>query len=205
MAPAGKARPGRRRIPLQKISNGDARMVSFSKRRSGLFKKAAELAILCGAEIAAVVFSPAGKPFSFGHPSVEAIADRLLAEDAAGGATFSHPAAAAGGDFATSGLQLSHEEVCRNFDAQVRKREAVEAALSGAWERRNVNAAALRLEQLSRVKSSMEALKREVARRAEELRVSELSLVPMAPAPPPGPTAPPRLPPGVPRLLTLDI
>ncbi|CAA6657720.1 unnamed protein product [Spirodela intermedia] len=60
-------------------------MVSFSKRRSGLFKKAAELAILCGAEIAAVVFSPAGKPFSFGHPSVEAIADRLLAEDAAGG------------------------------------------------------------------------------------------------------------------------
>lgn len=204
MAAARNARAGRRRISLQKISNGDARMVSFSKRRSGLFKKAAELAILCGAEIAAVVFSPSGKPFSFGHPSVEAVANPLLGENADGGATGSQQEAPAAGDFATSGLQLSHEEVCGNFEAQVRKRETVEAALTGVWARRNVNVAALRLEQLSRVKSSMEALRREITRRAEELRVSEFSLAPMSPAPPPAPSAP-RPPAGVPLLLTLDI
>ncbi|PWA79225.1 AGAMOUS-like 23 [Artemisia annua] len=39
--------------------------VTFSKRRSGLFKKASELSILCGVEIAIVVFSPAKKAFSF--------------------------------------------------------------------------------------------------------------------------------------------
>ncbi|XP_004977852.1 MADS-box transcription factor 47-like [Setaria italica] len=52
--------------------------ICFSKRRAGLFKKASELSILCGADIAAVVFSPADKAFSFGHPSVESILDLFL-------------------------------------------------------------------------------------------------------------------------------
>lgn len=52
--------------------------VTFSKRRSGLFKKASELSTLCGAEIAIIVFSPGNKVFSFGHPGVEAVIDRYI-------------------------------------------------------------------------------------------------------------------------------
>ncbi|KAG8385319.1 hypothetical protein BUALT_Bualt03G0030400 [Buddleja alternifolia] len=43
----------------------------------GLFRKASELSILCGAEIAILVQSPAGKMFAFGHPSVEYLIDRF--------------------------------------------------------------------------------------------------------------------------------
>lgn len=46
--------------------------------RTGIYKKASELATLCGAEIGIVVFSPTGKPFSFGQPSVEAVMQRYL-------------------------------------------------------------------------------------------------------------------------------
>ena len=64
------------------VKNSTSRQVTFSKRRSGLFKKANELATLCAAQVAIVVFSPGGKPFSFGHPSVEAVAKRFLNQDA---------------------------------------------------------------------------------------------------------------------------
>ena len=69
---------GRQKIEIKKIESEEARQVCFSKRRAGLFKKANELSILCGAEIGVIVFSPAGKPFSFGHPSVDSIIDRFL-------------------------------------------------------------------------------------------------------------------------------
>ena len=52
--------------------------MTFSKRRSGLFKKASELCTLYGAYIALIVFSPSEKVFSFGHPNVDTIIDRYL-------------------------------------------------------------------------------------------------------------------------------
>ena len=72
---------GRQKIKMQKMEKESNLQVTFSKRRSGLFKKASELSILCGVEIAIVVFSPAKKAFSFGHPSVEMITDRYLREN----------------------------------------------------------------------------------------------------------------------------
>ncbi|PWA70323.1 AGAMOUS-like 23 [Artemisia annua] len=66
---------------MQKMEKESNLQVSFSKRRSGLFKKASELSILCGVEIAIVVFSPTKKAFSFGYPSVEMITDRYLREN----------------------------------------------------------------------------------------------------------------------------
>jgi len=62
---------GRRKLEMKKIANNSSRLVTFSKRRSGLFKKANEISTLCAAEVAIVVFSPGGKPFSFGQPNVE--------------------------------------------------------------------------------------------------------------------------------------
>ncbi|CAH2061162.1 unnamed protein product [Thlaspi arvense] len=72
---------GRQKIPMVKIKKESHRQVTFSKRRAGLFKKASELCTLCGAEIGIIVFSPANKPFSFGHPSVESVLDRYMARN----------------------------------------------------------------------------------------------------------------------------
>ncbi|KAK6927872.1 Transcription factor, MADS-box [Dillenia turbinata] len=59
---------------MEMIQNAAARSVTFSKKhKNGLFKKASELAMLCKADVAFVVFSPNGRPFSFGSPSVETI------------------------------------------------------------------------------------------------------------------------------------
>ncbi|XP_054777298.1 MADS-box protein JOINTLESS-like [Prosopis cineraria] len=51
----------RQKIEIKKIDNITARQVTSSKRRRGLFKKAHELATLCDAEIALIVFSATGK------------------------------------------------------------------------------------------------------------------------------------------------
>ncbi|CAA7403795.1 unnamed protein product [Spirodela intermedia] len=69
---------GRRRIEIKRIESREARQVTFSKRRAGLFKKAAELCVLCGVQAAAVAFSPGGRPYVFGDPSVDGIMDRFL-------------------------------------------------------------------------------------------------------------------------------
>ncbi|OAY29124.1 agamous-like MADS-box protein AGL62 [Manihot esculenta] len=75
-----KKTKGRQRIEMKKIENEDDKLITFSKRRSGIYKKASELVILTGTELAFVVFSPAGKPFSFAHPSVDAIINRFSGE-----------------------------------------------------------------------------------------------------------------------------
>ncbi|KAH7569711.1 hypothetical protein JRO89_XS06G0252400 [Xanthoceras sorbifolium] len=53
-------------------------MVTFSKRKYGIYKKASELATLTGAQVGVLVFSPSGNPYSFGHPSIEAVSNRFL-------------------------------------------------------------------------------------------------------------------------------
>jgi hypothetical protein len=69
---------GRAKIEIKKIENPSARQVCFSKRRGGLIKKASELSILCGSEVGVIVFSQAGKAFSFGHPSIDYVIDKTL-------------------------------------------------------------------------------------------------------------------------------
>ncbi|XP_008240414.1 PREDICTED: agamous-like MADS-box protein AGL62 [Prunus mume] len=46
----GRKTKGRQKIEMKRIENQDDRLVTFSKRRSGVNKKASELATLCGAE-----------------------------------------------------------------------------------------------------------------------------------------------------------
>ncbi|KAJ4821485.1 MADS-box transcription factor 39 [Rhynchospora pubera] len=55
----------RGRVQLRRIEDKTSRQVRFSKRRSGLFKKAFELAVLCDAEVALLVFSAAGKLYEY--------------------------------------------------------------------------------------------------------------------------------------------
>ena len=69
---------GRRKIEIKKIEEKSARQVTFSKRRSGLFKKASELSMLTGAQMAVIVSSPKQKVFTFGHPNADVVIDRYL-------------------------------------------------------------------------------------------------------------------------------
>uniref|UniRef100_K3XT77 MADS-box domain-containing protein n=1 Tax=Setaria italica TaxID=4555 RepID=K3XT77_SETIT len=48
-------------MELRRIEDRVSRQVRFSKRRAGLLKKAFELSLLCDAEVALIIFSPAGK------------------------------------------------------------------------------------------------------------------------------------------------
>ena len=77
-----KTTRGHQRIEMKKIEKRSQLQVTFSKRRAGLFKKAGELSILCGVNVAVIAVSPAGKVFSFGSPSVDAVIDRFLGRDA---------------------------------------------------------------------------------------------------------------------------
>ena len=78
MAPRRPTSTGRRKIEIRPIESEEARQVCFSKRRRGLFNKLSELSTMCGIGVAAVAFSPGGKAFSVGHPSVETVLDRFL-------------------------------------------------------------------------------------------------------------------------------
>ncbi|KAL1534375.1 MADS-box protein AGL24-like [Salvia divinorum] len=60
----------RQKIEIKKIDNLTTRQVTFSKRRRGLFKKARELATLCDAEIALIVFSATGKLYDYSSSSM---------------------------------------------------------------------------------------------------------------------------------------
>nr|AOT28199.1 MADs15 protein [Phyllostachys edulis] len=52
---------GRGKVQLKLIENKIYRQVTFSKRRSGLLKKAHEISVLCDAEVGLIVFSTRGK------------------------------------------------------------------------------------------------------------------------------------------------
>ncbi|XP_022922526.1 MADS-box protein SVP-like isoform X1 [Cucurbita moschata] len=66
----------RQKIQIKKIDNIAARQVTFSKRRRGLFKKAHELATLCDADIALIVFSASGKLFDYSSSSMHELLGR---------------------------------------------------------------------------------------------------------------------------------
>ncbi|XP_066369860.1 MADS-box transcription factor 55-like [Miscanthus floridulus] len=66
----------RERREIRRIENAAARQVTYSKRRRGLFKKAEELAVLCDADVALVVFSATGKLSQFASSSTNDIIDK---------------------------------------------------------------------------------------------------------------------------------
>ncbi|KAK8562780.1 hypothetical protein V6N12_010850 [Hibiscus sabdariffa] len=61
---------GRGKIVIRRIDNSTSRQVTFSKRRSGLLKKARELSILCDAEVGLIIFSSTGKLYDYASTSM---------------------------------------------------------------------------------------------------------------------------------------
>ncbi|XP_058187267.1 truncated transcription factor CAULIFLOWER D-like isoform X2 [Rhododendron vialii] len=56
---------GRGKVQLKRIEDKNSRQVSFSKRRSGLMKKASELSVLCDVDIGLFIFSGRGRLYEF--------------------------------------------------------------------------------------------------------------------------------------------
>lgn len=77
--PSVKKTRGQQKVKLEKMTNPKQLGVTYAKRRGGLCKKADAIAGLTGAEVGLVVFSPTGKPFTYGSPDADTIIDRYIA------------------------------------------------------------------------------------------------------------------------------
>ncbi|KAL6636891.1 hypothetical protein ACP70R_024463 [Stipagrostis hirtigluma subsp. patula] len=66
---------GRGKVQLKRIENKINRQVTFSKRRSGLLKKAHEISVLCDAEVALIIFSTKGKLYEY---ATDSCMDKIL-------------------------------------------------------------------------------------------------------------------------------
>ncbi|XP_057548456.1 MADS-box transcription factor 23-like [Amaranthus tricolor] len=67
---------GRGKIVIKRIDNATNRQITFSKRRSGLLKKARELSILCDAELGVIVFSSTGKLYEYSSTNMRSLIER---------------------------------------------------------------------------------------------------------------------------------
>ncbi|KAG5080513.1 hypothetical protein JHK86_004578 [Glycine max] len=75
-----KKTKGRQKIEMKTIANKCSLQVTFSKHRTGVFKKASELATLCGVDLAVIMFSPNNHVYSFGSPNVDSVIQRYTTE-----------------------------------------------------------------------------------------------------------------------------
>ncbi|XP_054778061.1 agamous-like MADS-box protein AGL29 [Prosopis cineraria] len=159
---------GRRKIEMKLVRDSSSRQVTFTKRRNGVFKKANELTTLCGAEVAVIAFSPGGKPFSYGQPGVDAVANRFLRR----GSVRSKPDNING----TAIEKLSQElmNLMNESEAEKKKAEMLDERLkkmnltcSGKLPLEGLNK-----DQLQKLKRSLEEMKEEVRESVKQLEAS---------------------------------
>ncbi|CAA0806760.1 Agamous-like MADS-box protein AGL62 [Striga hermonthica] len=171
---------GRQKIKIEKIEVKNHLQVTFSKRRSGLFKKASELCTLCGVEIAIIVFSPAGKVFSFGHPNVESIVDRFLARGPAHGPSpvpgpFHLVEAHRNASVRELNMQLG--QILNELEAERKRGEELDGmrktGQSHYWWEGPIDK--LGLDELEQLRDAMEELKRNVAGQEDDDAISDSS------------------------------
>ena len=68
---------GRRKIEIECIDNLRQRNITYLKRKSGLFKKATELSILCDAEVAVIIFSAHNKLAVYSSSTADTLIERF--------------------------------------------------------------------------------------------------------------------------------
>ncbi|KVI00611.1 agamous-like MADS-box protein AGL62 [Cynara cardunculus var. scolymus] len=165
-----KKTKGRKKIEIKKIQEPNSRQVTFSKRRAGLFKKASELCVLTGAQIAIFVNSPGGRVYAFGHPNPDLLADRYLNENNIDTTTTTtavqnyQPPLPAMYQF-----NQHYVEVTRELEMEKMRRELIPAERSGGsqWYEKAVDG--MEVEELEQYLYSLEQLKKKVVMRADEL------------------------------------
>lgn len=69
---------GRRKIEISFIENERKRQVTLTKRKQGLMKKAHELSVLCGCELALVMFDTKGKLYQYGSTEPMTIIQKYI-------------------------------------------------------------------------------------------------------------------------------
>ncbi|KAF3496110.1 hypothetical protein DY000_02055065, partial [Brassica cretica] len=72
-------RMGRVKLKIKRLESTGNRQVTYSKRKSGILKKAKELSILCDIDIVLLMFSPTGKPTVFHgeHSCIEEVISKF--------------------------------------------------------------------------------------------------------------------------------
>ncbi|PNT75875.1 hypothetical protein BRADI_1g39927v3, partial [Brachypodium distachyon] len=159
-----KKTAGKRSIRIQRIENKESRLVTFSKRKSGLWKKGSEIAVLCHVRVALLAFSEAGKVFAFGSPSVDAVL---------GDATGVAPADDGAEWEAVEALYRETEGKIKEVAAESSQMDAVgekvRQAQAGAGKRFwfEVDVEALRAEELPVFAMALQRLRYNVGRRIE--------------------------------------
>ncbi|KAI8574763.1 hypothetical protein RHMOL_Rhmol01G0379000 [Rhododendron molle] len=71
---------GRRKIEIKRLEDKSKRLVTFVKRRDGLFSKMQALCSICGVQGAVLTFSEAQNAYVFGNPAVNTVVDRYLTQ-----------------------------------------------------------------------------------------------------------------------------
>ncbi|CAN4075830.1 unnamed protein product [Withania somnifera] len=151
---AKKPSMGRQKIKIAKIEVKNHLQVTFSKRRSGLFKKAT-----------IIVFSPARKVFSFGHPNVESIINRFFSENNSNNnqiANNSFHLVETHRNASVRGLNLQLTQILGEVEIERKRGESLDQMRktnqSQYWWEAPINQ--LDLQELEQLKDSMEALKK---------------------------------------------
>lgn len=123
MGKNGKSSEGRKKVEMKKIESEEARQVCFSKRKKGIFAKASELSTMCGAEVALLLHSPRGTPYSFGSPSADKVFNQFMT-----GEQSSDPA----DPNAINELNQEYMELTERLDVADAKKEALEERMKQA-------------------------------------------------------------------------
>ncbi|KAI3897252.1 hypothetical protein MKX03_036602 [Papaver bracteatum] len=161
-----KGGDGRKRIKIEKIKDKSRLQVTFSKRRKGLFKKANELSVLTGAQVALIAFSPAGKPYVSGNPEV--LLDRFVNGEASDIHQKDHD----------DPEQRRYMEVEKELEAEKKRGVLLESLINCDLGSGNDNfwwdtyVDGLSLNELKQMKSDMEQLQKCVAQRSQDLKMT---------------------------------
>ncbi|KAK9286550.1 hypothetical protein L1049_014949 [Liquidambar formosana] len=164
---------GRQKIEMAKMSKESNLLVTFSKRRSGLFKKASELSTLCGVEVAIIVFSPGKKVFSFGHPCVEMIIDRFFTRNPQMNSGIEHHFMEAHRNASVRDLNMQLTQVLNQLEAEKKRGELInqvkKASQTQCWWETPIEE--LGLQQLELLKAALKELKQNIAKQANKLMI----------------------------------
>ncbi|KAK1270057.1 Agamous-like MADS-box protein AGL62 [Acorus gramineus] len=174
-----KAGTGRKRIEIKRIENEEARQVCFSKRRTGLFKKATELSIMCDAEVALIAYSPGNNVFTFGHPSVDSVSDHLLGRPCVNDQISNQNRARV-----VRELNNEYMEVSNCLDNKKKKGEDLKAKLMTSqfynkqWTNGSIEE--LGLEQLEALRAKLYEIRKVVPKPSDDLMKAVVNQIPLS-------------------------
>ncbi|XP_043714473.1 MADS-box protein AGL42-like [Telopea speciosissima] len=150
-----------------KIDNENYRQVTFSKRRPGLFNRASELSIVCGAKIAILVFSPWGNLYSFGSPSVTSVVDKFLNQHGQSSVATGATRRARINELYGQNVDLVNDLEEEKERSEEVKKWLEEVKHGEAWWEAPIQD--MGLLELQRLEVCMEVFKKNMAKRADEL------------------------------------